>query len=157
MNSVDVDVYWIYSSMTKWSLKYPAFLRVMGIILLSVSGVLAAARLLTYGCLLTSDYYLTEEYVNTFAHEVQARPSAKVTEDVIHEDSWVDEVHGDPTDGEPTPSLQQCTDNWKAAAADSLKRMWDAFHESGWYVSACRHGFILWVADMIRSGELYVR
>ncbi|KAJ3926014.1 MAG: hypothetical protein NXY57DRAFT_1051549 [Lentinula lateritia] len=85
---------------------------------------------------------------------VQARPSAKVTEDVIHEDSWVDEVHGDPTDGEPTPSLQQCTDNWKAAAADSLKRMWDAFHESGWYVSACRHGFILWVADMIRSGEL---
>ncbi|KAJ3870457.1 hypothetical protein F5051DRAFT_447676, partial [Lentinula edodes] len=101
-----------------------------------------------------SDYYLTGEYVNTFAHEVQARPSAKVTEDVIHEDSWVDEVHGDPTDGEPTPSLQQCTDNWKAAAADSLKRMWDAFHESGWYVSACRHGFILWVADMIRSGEL---
>ncbi|KAJ3847649.1 hypothetical protein EV368DRAFT_76590 [Lentinula lateritia] len=101
-----------------------------------------------------SDYYLTEEYVNTFAHEVQARPSAKVTEDVIHEDSWVDEVHGDPTDGEPTPSLQQCTDNWKATAADSLKRMWDAFHESGWYVSACRHGFILWVADMIRSGEL---
>ncbi|KAJ3872118.1 hypothetical protein F5051DRAFT_445496 [Lentinula edodes] len=101
-----------------------------------------------------SDSYLTKEYVNTFAHEVQARPSAKVTEDVIHEDSWVDEVHGDPTDGEPTPSLQQCTDNWKAAAADSLKRMWDAFHESGWYVSACCHGFILWVADMIRSGEL---
>ncbi|KAJ3831300.1 hypothetical protein F5878DRAFT_517426, partial [Lentinula raphanica] len=58
-----------------------------------------------------------------------------------------------PTDGGPA-SLQQCTDNWKAAAADTQKRMWDVFDESGYFVSACRHGFILWVADMIRSGEL---
>ncbi|KAJ3740705.1 hypothetical protein EV360DRAFT_57933, partial [Lentinula raphanica] len=102
-----------------------------------------------------SDYYLSEDFVNTFAHEVKARPPAKDFDIQNEEDSdWVDEHQGDPTDGEFAPTLQQCTDNWKAAAADSSKKMWDAFHESGWFVSACRHGFILWVCDMIRSGEL---
>ncbi|KAJ3817842.1 hypothetical protein F5880DRAFT_1626200 [Lentinula raphanica] len=93
-----------------------------------------------------SDYYLSEDFVNAFANEVKNE-----------EDSDWEDVHrgsGDPTDSEFAPTLQQCTDNWKAAAADSAKKMWDAFHESGWYVSACRHGFILWVCDMIRSGEL---
>ena len=47
-----------------------------------------------------------------------------------------------------------CTANWKAAADDSKKTMWGIFDETGIYSCACRHGFWLWTADMVRSGEL---
>lgn len=108
-----------------------------------------------------SDYYLSEEFVNTYADEVKARPKEKPVVDNDDEEEentgdWVDEIHGDPTDGDVDPDLKECTDNWKAAAADGAKRMWDAFRESGYFVMACQHGFVLWVADMVRSGELYV-
>ena len=59
---------------------------------------------------------------------------------------------GDPTDGtdgEPNP----CATNWKAAAADEKKRTWGVFEETGIFACACRHGLILWIADMVRSGE----
>jgi Kyakuja-Dileera-Zisupton transposase len=35
-------------------------------------------------------------------------------------------------------------------------RMWGIFDETGIFLALCRHGFILVVADMVRSGELYV-
>ncbi|KAF9030670.1 hypothetical protein BDP27DRAFT_1246108 [Rhodocollybia butyracea] len=104
-----------------------------------------------------SDYYLSEEFVNLYADEVPARPRSKPAGEVTEEDfsqDWVDEEHGDPTDGDPDPTLQECTDNWKASDAEAAKKMWDAFRESGYFVMACRHGFVMWVADMIRSGEL---
>lgn len=47
-----------------------------------------------------------------------------------------------------------CTNNWKAAAADVMKRMWNIYRESGIFLAACRHGFIWLFCDMIRSGEL---
>ena len=47
-----------------------------------------------------------------------------------------------------------CTDRWKAAAADILKRMWNIYRESGIFLAACRHGLIWIFCDMIRSGEL---
>lgn len=50
--------------------------------------------------------------------------------------------------------LQECVKNWKAASADEKKKMWAMFEESGIFASACRHGCILWLADMVRSGEL---
>ncbi|EKM48904.1 uncharacterized protein PHACADRAFT_107991 [Phanerochaete carnosa HHB-10118-sp] len=50
--------------------------------------------------------------------------------------------------------LDQCVDNWKAAAAEAKKKMWKMYEESGVFASACRHGFILWLCDMVRSGEL---
>lgn len=110
-----------------------------------------------------SDYYLSEEFVDTFADEVKARPKEKVVAEAVaeaeeeeSEGELVDEIHGDPTDGDTDPTLKECTDNWKAAAAEGAKRMWNAFRESGYFVMACRHGFVLWVADMVRSGELYV-
>jgi len=74
------------------------------------------------------------------------------------------EVNGDDGDGEgdsdvveqgentgADPSL--CANNWKAAQSDSKEWMWGVFAETGLFASACRHGLILWVADMIRSGE----
>ncbi|KAJ4501352.1 hypothetical protein C8R41DRAFT_749665 [Lentinula lateritia] len=104
-----------------------------------------------------SDYYLSEDFVNIYAGEIKARPLACNIEDEDPDElqsDWVDEEHGDPTDGIEDSELAQCTENWKAAAADQQKKMWGIFHESGYFASACRHGFVLWVADMIRSGEL---
>lgn len=36
------------------------------------------------------------------------------------------------------------------------ERMWGIFDETGIFLALCRHGFVLLVADMVRSGELYV-
>jgi hypothetical protein len=41
--------------------------------------------------------------------------------------------------------------NWKAAGE---KGTWGIFKESGIFASACRHGLILWIIDMVQSGEL---
>ncbi|KAI9060960.1 hypothetical protein FKP32DRAFT_1678555 [Trametes sanguinea] len=112
-----------------------------------------------------SDYYLPREFVDRYAHEVKARqkqPHANVprrgdrSDDEGDDESDADDDAanggGDPTDGKPeAPS--PCASNWKAAAADEKKRMWGIFEETGIFASACRHGLILWVADMVRSGE----
>ncbi|KAI9068752.1 hypothetical protein FKP32DRAFT_1671949 [Trametes sanguinea] len=60
---------------------------------------------------------------------------------------------GDPTGGQtraPTP----CTSNWKAASAEENKRMWGIFEETDVFACACRHSLVLWLMDMVRSGEL---
>ncbi|KAJ3751717.1 hypothetical protein EV360DRAFT_56461 [Lentinula raphanica] len=105
-----------------------------------------------------SDYYLTSDFVNLYANEIRSRPSGQMNEEEGQDDSeqWEDEgSSGDPTDGaRDSSTVKQCTENWKAAASDSQKRMWNVFDESGVFVSACRHGFVLWICDMVRSGEL---
>ncbi|KAJ7191133.1 hypothetical protein GGX14DRAFT_537905 [Mycena pura] len=45
--------------------------------------------------------------------------------------------------GEDNP----CADRWK-------NMMWGIFDETGVFLALCRHGFVLVIADMIRSGEL---
>jgi hypothetical protein len=34
--------------------------------------------------------------------------------------------------------------------------MWGIFDETGIFLALCRHGFVLVLADMVRSGELCV-
>ena len=51
---------------------------------------------------------------------------------------------------------EACVTNWKAAAADEKKKMWSIFDECGVFACACRHGFCMWLIDMVRSGELCV-
>ncbi|KDQ18596.1 hypothetical protein BOTBODRAFT_97369, partial [Botryobasidium botryosum FD-172 SS1] len=86
-----------------------------------------------------SDFFLSEDYVNKFAGEVKSR-------------SQSNQAPGDPCDGEASPS--PCTERWRAAAEDKLKKMWGIFRETGIFACSCRHGLVLWVADMIESGEL---
>jgi hypothetical protein len=52
--------------------------------------------------------------------------------------------------------FENCASNWKAVAWVEKKRMWGVFDETGVFASACPHGFVLWLADMIQSGELCV-
>ncbi|KAI0310830.1 hypothetical protein OF83DRAFT_1226273, partial [Amylostereum chailletii] len=84
-----------------------------------------------------STYYVPEEEVNRFQYDVKARaerPKATVAD-------------GDDND-------TTCTDRWKAAMNDNLKRMWAIYRETGIFPSACRHGMIWWFCDMVESGEL---
>ena len=106
-----------------------------------------------------SDYYLPSTFVDWFANEIRGnerrqqvtQAMAPTEENDDNEDASA-HAEGDPADGGPPDG--PCTRNWKAAAPDSSKRMWAIFDEAGLFASACRHGLILWLADMIRSGEL---
>ena len=41
-----------------------------------------------------------------------------------------------------------------SAAKEDRKKMWGIFDEAGIFAAACRHGLVLWVIDMVCSGEL---
>lgn len=114
-----------------------------------------------------SDYFLPRMFVDQFSHEVKSsgprHHKATLETDLPIGDNndgqlyngAEDSEDGDPTDGASSdPAVKTCTQNWKAAAANSKKRMWDVFDETGIFASACRHHIILWIADMVRSGEL---
>ncbi|KAG6895482.1 hypothetical protein C0992_001058 [Termitomyces sp. T32_za158] len=110
-----------------------------------------------------SDYYLSSGYVDQFANEVKksraplAPPGPELRESSNHHEgstSVPDDDAGDPTDGGTRHAQAPCAENWKAAANNAHKRMWAIFDETGIFAAACRHGFILWLVDMIRSSEL---
>ncbi|KAH9846929.1 hypothetical protein C2E23DRAFT_872057 [Lenzites betulinus] len=90
-----------------------------------------------------SDYYLSPEFVDKYKDEIG-----------LDQDSDADE-DADGASEAGDSSLRECTRNWKAAAPEQDKTMWSIFEETGIFASACRHGFILWITDMIRSGELF--
>lgn len=90
-----------------------------------------------------SDYYLMPEFVDRFKDEVSrgkdpssGRPECSTS---------ANDVNG-RADG-----AVSCGENWKAAKES---KTWGVFKESGLFAGACRHGLILWIADMIQSGEL---
>ncbi|KAJ6600447.1 hypothetical protein DFH09DRAFT_901486 [Mycena vulgaris] len=47
-----------------------------------------------------------------------------------------------------------CADRWKNMINDVTSKMWGIFDETGIFLALCHHGFVLVIADMIRSGEL---
>lgn len=104
---------------------------------------------------LESDYLIPPEQVDLFKDEVSSRRGPAVSHQRADDaEAWDDIEDGD--EGLVGDDTDDCTRNWKAAAAAEKKRMWGVFEETGIFVSACRHSLILWFSDMIRSGELYV-
>ena len=110
----------------------------------------------------SSDYFLPREFVDQFANEVKTRQSQAKPDLNTDGDGLVDreadeearprDNEGDPTDGAPDAS-SGCANNWKAAAADAEKRMWGMFEETGIFACACRHGLVVYITDMVKSGE----
>jgi len=100
-------------------------------------------------CFSDSDYYIPTEEVDEWARETRSTCSAEVGSD--NEGGDIDGASEDGGDRDINPG--PCANNWKAAQSDSKKQMWGVFAETGLFASACRHGFILWIADMVRSGE----
>ena len=120
-----------------------------------------------------SDYFLPRSFVDRFANEVKSASNRhREVRSAGHDSGDEDDgsgsegegrtptestEEGDPTDGArdaPRRGVDQCVKNWKAAASEEKKRSWAIFDENGIYASACRHGMILWLCDMVRSGEL---
>ena len=122
----------------------------------------SAGRMVGDARMFNSDYFLSRDYVNMFANEVKSR-QAQAKPDLPESDqgdSGDDDTPPEqpdlgayPTDVDGTGSAP-CARHWKAAAADETKRMWGTFDEMGIFACACRHARILWLADMVRSGEL---
>ncbi|KAJ7744928.1 hypothetical protein B0H16DRAFT_1463071 [Mycena metata] len=86
------------------------------------------------------DYFLPREQVNRW-----------------EKDRLKDMGRAKPADvgrAKPADEKTQCEERWKNLADDSFKKMWAIYDETGIFMSLCRHGFVLAVADMVRSGEL---
>ncbi|KAI9057445.1 hypothetical protein FKP32DRAFT_1615289 [Trametes sanguinea] len=98
-----------------------------------------------------SDYFLPTVFVDEFKDEVKNAGAAAPD---TREDEDLDSDAGGNDTSEDGQELNSCTHNWKAAARDEDKKMWGIFDESGIFACACRHGFVLWISDMIKSGEL---
>ncbi|KAJ7300570.1 hypothetical protein DFH08DRAFT_725213 [Mycena albidolilacea] len=47
-----------------------------------------------------------------------------------------------------------CADRWKNMINEVTSKMWGIFDETGIFLALCRHGFVLVLANMIKSGEL---
>ncbi|KZV92760.1 hypothetical protein EXIGLDRAFT_598781, partial [Exidia glandulosa HHB12029] len=84
-----------------------------------------------------SDYRIPPEEVDLYANEVAY--------DTLDES-------GEPGDDAPKPSV--CASRWKNAKAEHHKTAPGMYDQTGVFVTLCRHGLLLWFAEMIRSGEL---
>ncbi|EJD47608.1 hypothetical protein AURDEDRAFT_163480 [Auricularia subglabra TFB-10046 SS5] len=103
-----------------------------------------------------SDYRIPPEEVDLCADEVRRRvvPKKKKQDNTEPEAPafvTLDEP-GEPGDDAPAPSL--CAHRWKNAKAEHHKIAPGMYVQTGGFVSLCRHGVVLWFAEMIRSGEL---
>lgn len=69
--------------------------------------------------------------------------------------AWtVVEESGEPGDDALEPTV--CSQRWKNAKAEHFKTAPGMFDQTGVFVCLCRHGLLLWLTEMIKSGELYV-
>lgn len=98
----------------------------------------------------SDDYFISTDFVNKFAHEVKSQPGKEKQR--LGGEGTEDHDGGDPTDG--IRVKHTCAERWTTAMADVVRRLWALFEETGGFAACCRHGFLLWIMDMIRSGEL---
>ncbi|KAJ7281137.1 hypothetical protein C8J57DRAFT_1433838 [Mycena rebaudengoi] len=80
-------------------------------------------------------YYLSREKVDMWAKDRLA------------------EMVNVPT-GKTTEEKSNCEEKWKNLSTALTSKMWGIFDETGVFVCLCRHGFVMLIVDMIRSGEL---
>ncbi|KAF6763533.1 hypothetical protein DFP72DRAFT_800794 [Ephemerocybe angulata] len=99
----------------------------------------------------TSDYFLDNSEVDKF--KLEDIPTAAFSGPSFSDTDVVSIAHEDDSASQSQAEVAECVKNWKAAQSDNKKRAMDMFDETGWFASGCRHGIILWVADMVRSGE----
>ncbi|TFY62236.1 hypothetical protein EVJ58_g3989 [Rhodofomes roseus] len=57
-------------------------------------------------------------------------------------------------DGNLEASVDVCVERWRNAGPEARKKMFALFAKTGIFVCLCRHGQLLILCDMIRSGEL---
>jgi hypothetical protein len=78
-------------------------------------------------------------------------------EDLDDDVAWLNINELEPEEAEELERcLNTCVDRWRAAGPDARKKMFALFAVAGIFLSVCRHGHVLVMCDMIRSGELSV-
>ncbi len=55
---------------------------------------------------------------------------------------------------EPAEAKSVCAERWRNAGPEARKKMFALFATTGIFACLCRHGQVLVLCDMIRSGEL---
>lgn len=91
------------------------------------------------------DYYLHRKQVDRWENRGKAQKETQQdsanSEGNLPLDKGVDEAN-------------PCESRWHNMNSEATAKSWGIFDETGVFVALCRHGFILAVADMVRSGEL---
>ncbi|KAJ6538073.1 hypothetical protein B0H19DRAFT_1213662 [Mycena capillaripes] len=83
------------------------------------------------------DYYLSRVEVDKWAKDGMG--------DLMK--GFMPDVHGDDEGS-------GCTERWQNMKEDVTARAWGMYDETGIFPVLCRHGFVLVVVDMVKSGEL---
>ncbi|KAJ6595036.1 hypothetical protein DFH09DRAFT_1259083 [Mycena vulgaris] len=65
----------------------------------------------------------------------------------------INELEGAEAD-ELAKCVNTCVERWRTAGPEARKKMFALFAIAGIFLSVCRHGHVLVMCDMIRSGEL---
>jgi hypothetical protein len=97
-------------------------------------------------CNVNFDFYLLINFNSLLQSKQKGRATETIDDDTDPVDDWEDVDENDP--------LHICINRWCNAGPEQRKRMFKMFDESGLFLCACRHGLILLMCDMIRSGEL---
>ncbi|KAJ7067709.1 hypothetical protein B0H15DRAFT_794140 [Mycena belliarum] len=95
-------------------------------------GTAGASKERADGRKVPGDYYLSREEVDSWGQDELEELMKGFTPD--------------PEDG--------CSDRWDNMKEHVTSKAWGMYEETGVFLSLCRHGFVLLIADMVRSGEL---
>ncbi|KAJ7753384.1 hypothetical protein DFH07DRAFT_960224 [Mycena maculata] len=92
------------------------------------------------------------------ASQPEQSPNASGPEpgdDLDDDVAWLNVNELDTMDAEELAKcINTCVDRWRAAGPDQRKKMFALFAVSGIFLTVCRHGHVIVMCDMIRSGEL---
>jgi len=69
-------------------------------------------------------------------------------------DEWAKEVLMEEVPGFDYVDDNPCAERWRNMKTELTAKMWGMFKETGLFLALCRHGFVLILVDMVRSGEL---
>ncbi|KAJ7640901.1 hypothetical protein DFH06DRAFT_1137727, partial [Mycena polygramma] len=86
------------------------------------------------------DYYLPREEVDLYKKEGDA-PLKK--------------LNATEGQGEEEEEDAGCSERWQNMKEEVTSRAYGMYDETGFFPALCRHGFVLKVVDMVRSGELF--
>ncbi|KAH9831718.1 uncharacterized protein C8Q71DRAFT_798813 [Rhodofomes roseus] len=105
-----------------------------------------------------TDIWLLPSEVDRFKDEagkVEAPDVANAEVRYDHDDdiAWLG-LSDREDDGNLEASVDVCVERWRNAGPEARKKMFALFAKTGIFVCLCRHGQLLILCDMIRSGEL---
>ena len=69
-------------------------------------------------------------------------------------DEWAKELPMEEEPGFDYDDDNPCAERWQNMKTAFTAKMWGIFEETGLFLALCRHGFVLILVDMVRSGEL---